>query len=152
MRATLPEIRLHANLGKQQLVRAIVETWRVRSENESRCVKPITHSRVFDAMVHSAKTIAKPQGRISGFKRRKLPGAGIEVDALVGGSGPPLLLLHGFPQTRMMWTHVAPALADRFTLVMPDLRGYGRTDKPVSDRRHMTYAKRTMALDQVEMM
>ena len=103
-------------------------------------------------MAHSAKTIAKPQGRIAGLKRRKLPGAGIEIDALVGGSGPPLLLLHGFPQTRMMWAEVAPQLAEHFTLVIPDLRGYGRSDKPVTDRRHMAYAKRTMARDQVEMM
>lgn len=103
-------------------------------------------------MVHSAKTVAKPQGRIPGFRRRKLPGAGIEIDALIGGSGPPLLLLHGFPQTRMMWAQIAPTLAENFTLVMPDLRGYGRSDKPISDAAHRTYAKRTMAHDQVEMM
>jgi haloacetate dehalogenase len=100
-------------------------------------------------MVHSAKTIAKPQGKIPGFTRRKLPGEGIEIDALVGGSGPPLLLLHGFPETRMMWATIAPHLAQHFTLVMPDLRGYGRSDKPAGDRRHMVYAKRTMARDQI---
>jgi haloacetate dehalogenase len=70
----------------------------------------------------------------------------------VGGSGPPLLLLHGFPQTRVLWRAAAPLLARHFTLVMPDLRGYGRSDKPRGDADHTTYAKRTMAGDQIAMM
>jgi haloacetate dehalogenase len=91
-------------------------------------------------------------GLIEGFERRRLPGNGVEIDALVGGDGPPLLLLHGFPQTRMIWKPVAPALAERFTLVIPDLRGYGRSDKPVGDDAHELYSKRTMALDQASIM
>lgn len=91
-------------------------------------------------------------GIIEGFERRRLPGAGAEIDLLVGGSGPPLLLLHGYPQTRMMWKAVAPRLADRFTLVMPDLRGYGRSEKPAGDPDHENYSKRVMAMDQIVVM
>ncbi|WP_066768975.1 alpha/beta fold hydrolase [Croceicoccus mobilis] len=81
-----------------------------------------------------------------------MPGDGITVDALVGGNGPPLLLLHGYPQTRMIWRMVAPSLAEHFTLVMPDLRGYGRSDKPAGDGTHLQYSKRQMARDQIATM
>lgn len=96
-------------------------------------------------------------GMIAGFHRRRLAGEGVEIDALTGGSGPPLLLLHGFPQTRMIWKAVAPLLAGRFTLVIPDLRGYGRSDKPeggpgAGDPAHECYGKRMMALDQLRVM
>ena len=91
----------------------------------------------------------KERGTFSGFRRQRLPGHGIEVDALVGGPGPPLLLLHGYPQTRMMWKQVAPRLAKHFTVIVPDLRGYGRSDKPPGDDAHTLYSKRTLALDQI---
>lgn len=68
------------------------------------------------------------------------------------GSGPPLLLLHGFPQTHVMWAGVAPALAQRFTVVCADLRGYGRSGCPPSDAGHAPYAKRAMAQDMVDAM
>ncbi len=68
------------------------------------------------------------------------------------GSGPPVLLLHGFPQTHLMWRHVAPALARRFTVVCADLRGYGRSDCPASAADHAPYAKRAMARDMVVVM
>ncbi len=69
-----------------------------------------------------------------------------------GGSGPPLLLLHGNPQTHAMWHKVAPVLARRFTVVAPDLRGYGGSLKPPATPDHAPYAKTRMALDMVELM
>jgi len=69
-----------------------------------------------------------------------------------GGSGPPLLLLHGNPQTHAMWHEVAPVLAHRFTVVCPDLRGYGGSLKPPATADHAPYAKREMARDMVELM
>src|SRR3954471_19303935 len=68
------------------------------------------------------------------------------------GSGPPILLLHGFPQTHIMWRSVAPRLAHKFTVVCADLRGYGRSGCPASDPDHTPYAKRTMARDMVAVM
>lgn len=69
-----------------------------------------------------------------------------------GGSGDPLLLLHGYPQTRMMWHAVAPRLTDRFHVICPDLRGYGDSDKPPGDADHATYARRAMARDMIDVM
>ncbi|HEY1323900.1 MAG TPA: alpha/beta hydrolase [Streptosporangiaceae bacterium] len=74
------------------------------------------------------------------------------IFARCGGSGPPVLLLHGFPQTHLMWRTVAPLLAREFTVVCPDLRGYGRSGCPDSGADHAPYAKRTMARDMVEVM
>jgi haloacetate dehalogenase len=69
-----------------------------------------------------------------------------------GGSGPPLLLLHGFPETHLMWRGIAPLLADQFTVVCADLRGYGRSGCPASGPDHAPYAKRSMARDMVALM
>ncbi len=87
-----------------------------------------------------------------GFRRERIETAGAEVNVRVGGSGPPLLLLHGFPQTHVMWHAVAPRLARRFTVVCPDLRGYGDSSNPPSGEDHAGYSKRAMAADQVETM
>jgi haloacetate dehalogenase len=77
---------------------------------------------------------------------------GITLRAAVGGSGPPLLLLHGHPQTHATWRKVAPALAQHFTIVAPDLRGYGDSSKPAGGSNHVAYSKREMAKDQVLLM
>lgn len=77
---------------------------------------------------------------------------GAEIFYRVGGSGPPLLLLHGYPQTNIMWHRLAPQLSQRFTVVCPDLRGYGNSAKPSGGPDHSEYAKRTMAMDQVALM
>lgn len=79
-------------------------------------------------------------------------GANVGIHARVGGSGPPVLLLHGYPQTHVCWHKVAPKLAERFTVVAPDLRGYGASSKPKSAANHETYSKRAMAADQAEVM
>lgn len=92
------------------------------------------------------------EGLIEGFTRHRLPGDGLCIDALIGGSGPPLLLLHGYPQTRLAWRGVAPLLAKHFTVVVPDLRGYGRSDKPMGDAAHTLYSKRQMGRDQLASM
>jgi haloacetate dehalogenase len=78
--------------------------------------------------------------------------ADIRIAAVVGGSGPPLLLLHGHPQTHAIWHKVAPALAERFTVVAADLRGYGDSTKPAGAPDHANYSKRTLARDQVALM
>jgi len=77
---------------------------------------------------------------------------GTQIHGVVGGSGPPVLLLHGFPQTHVCWHKVAPDLASRFTVVATDLRGYGASSKPEGGENHLNYSKRAMALDQVEVM
>jgi haloacetate dehalogenase len=87
-----------------------------------------------------------------GFDRRRIATTGCEINLAIGGSGPPLLLLHGFPQSHVCWHRVAPLLAPHFTVVAPDLRGYGDSGKPASDREHLAYSKRAMAQDQVEAM
>ncbi|MDA0652244.1 MAG: alpha/beta hydrolase, partial [Proteobacteria bacterium] len=87
-----------------------------------------------------------------GFKVEKIAVADGTMRVRRGGTGPPLLLLHGNPQTHAMWNAVAPALADRFTIVCPDLRGYGFSHKPDASADHAPYAKRAMARDMVELM
>jgi haloacetate dehalogenase len=87
-----------------------------------------------------------------GFSRHRIEAGGATINVLVGGKGPPLLLLHGYPQTHVMWHKIAPGLARRFTIVAPDLRGYGESSTPPGGAGHEAYAKRTMAADQVEVM
>ncbi len=87
-----------------------------------------------------------------GFERRRIDAGEVAINAVIGGAGPPLLLLHGYPQCHVMWHRVAPALAERFTVVATDLRGYGDSGKPKGDTRHEAYSKRRMAQDQVDVM
>lgn len=76
----------------------------------------------------------------------------ISIAYQMAGSGPPLLLLHGFPQTKMIWHRVAPALALHYTVIATDLRGYGASSKPRGKPDHSTYSKRAMASDQAQLM
>jgi haloacetate dehalogenase len=86
---------------------------------------------------------------IEGFRYQRVPVAdGVALHTAIGGAGFPVVLLHGFPQTHLMWRHVAAALAAEYTVICPDLRGYGVSDKPAEDGSG-TYAKRTMAADVV---
>lgn len=87
-----------------------------------------------------------------GFATRRLTTRDTEIHLRVGGSGPPLLLLHGYPQTHVMWHKIASRLAADFTVVCPDLRGYGDSGRPEAHSDHAGYSKRAMARDQVEVM
>ena len=88
-----------------------------------------------------------------GFEHKRVATGGCEVNLVVGGAGPPLLLLHGYPQTHFMWHKVAPSLAERLTVVASDLRGYGDSGHPAGDgEAHAGYCKRATANDQVEAM
>jgi haloacetate dehalogenase len=86
------------------------------------------------------------------FHYEKIEVGGTFVNTAVAGQGEPVLLLHGYPQTHLIWRHIAPALAERYTVVATDLRGYGDSGKPAPDAENTVYAKRAMADDQVEVM
>jgi haloacetate dehalogenase len=94
--------------------------------------------------------------RIEGFKESviEIPSDDglIHISCQTAGSGPPILLLHGFPQTKAIWRHIAPTLAKQFNVVLADLRGYGASSKPAGQGDHSTYSKRAMAADQHALM
>ena len=87
-----------------------------------------------------------------GFEARRVRTSDATIHLEIGGDGPPLLLLHGYPQTHAMWHKVAPQLAREYTVICPDLRGYGDSSKPRGLPDHANYSKRAMALDMAEVM
>lgn len=87
-----------------------------------------------------------------GFAEQMIDGDGAQIFVRTGGSGPALLLLHGFPQTGAMWHRIAGELAQHFTVVIPDMRGYGRSEKPLNDAENLTYSKRAMGNDFIAVM
>jgi haloacetate dehalogenase len=87
-----------------------------------------------------------------GFAQRDVATRETTIRVRIGGDGPPLLLLHGYPQSHAMWHRVAPVLAEHHTVVCADLRGYGDSGKPPSDPTHAAYSKRSSARDMVEVM
>lgn len=87
-----------------------------------------------------------------GFRRLRIPTGEAEIDTVVKGSGPPVLLIHGYPQTKAIWHKIAPALAERFTVVATDLRGYGASSRPPAGDDHAGYSKRRMAADLLAVM
>lgn len=91
-------------------------------------------------------------GFFPGFKPIRIATSGAEINGVIGGSGPPLLLLHGWPQSHVEWHRVAPVLARHFTVIATDLRGYGDSSIPAEGSRHEGYSKREMARDQIEVM
>lgn len=95
---------------------------------------------------------ASQAGLFEGFKLSMINTGEAVIRARHGGSGPPLLLLHGHPQTHLIWHRLAPLLAKDFTVVAADLRGYGDSSKPPTTPDHAPYSKRAMARDQVELM
>ncbi|MFM0177226.1 alpha/beta hydrolase [Paraburkholderia aspalathi] len=88
----------------------------------------------------------------TGFTDASIHVDGIRIHAIRGGNGPALLLLHGHPQTHAIWHKVAPTLAEHFTIIAADLRGYGDSGKPQGEPDHSNYSKRRMAADQVSLM
>jgi haloacetate dehalogenase len=89
---------------------------------------------------------------LEAFPARRIKVNGVHIHFRHGGKGPPLLLLHGFPQTHVIWHKLADRLAQNFSLVMPDLRGYGDSSMPAGAADHANYSKRVMAQDMVELM
>src|SRR6266508_314090 len=88
----------------------------------------------------------------AGFTTEQIETPETTINLVRGGRGDPILLFHGYPQTHVCWHRVAPILAEQFTVVCPDLRGFGDSAKPPSDSEHLAYSKRVMAQDQVEVM
>jgi haloacetate dehalogenase len=86
------------------------------------------------------------------FKAFRFKTSGAEINGVTGGKGPPVLLLHGYPQSHVAWSLVAPQLANDYTVVATDLRGYGDSSKPAGGKDHADYSKRAMAQDQVVVM
>jgi len=89
---------------------------------------------------------------LNGFLPHTVHRDGVALHTRIGGEGPPLLLLHGHPQSMAMWHRVAPTLARHFTLVLMDLRGYGDSARPAADASHLAHSKREMALDAIAVM
>ncbi|MGO8856412.1 MAG: alpha/beta fold hydrolase [Steroidobacteraceae bacterium] len=89
---------------------------------------------------------------LAGFEYRRIATSSATINVAIHGNGAPLLLLHGYPETHRMWRKVAPALADGFSVVCADLRGYGDSSKPEGTADHGNYSKRAMARDMIEVM
>ena len=87
-----------------------------------------------------------------GFVQTEVRTSGAIIPVFHKGDGPPVLLLHGYPETHVTWHKVAPRLAERFSVYLPDLRGYGDSSRPTDGDRHLNYSFRAMALDQIETM
>jgi haloacetate dehalogenase len=87
-----------------------------------------------------------------GFRNERIKTSGAEINTVIGGSGPPVLMFHGAPQSLITWRLIAPDLAKEYTLVMCDLRGYGDSSKPPDGENHANHSKRAMALDGIEVM
>jgi haloacetate dehalogenase len=104
------------------------------------------------AMTTPADGTSTAPVRLPGFQYQRVELADVTISCAVAGAGPPLLLLHGYPQNHLMWRRVAPALTADHTVVLADLRGYGDSDKPAPDAAGRVYSKRAMAADQIGLM
>jgi haloacetate dehalogenase len=119
-------------------------------------VSALTAGAVVGSLGTSGKAEAQQDANtlrfFPGFKASKVQTGGATINVVKGGDGPPLLLLHGAPQSHISWRLIAPELARSYTVVATDLRGYGDSSKPADGDNHANYSKRAMALDQVEVM
>jgi len=107
---------------------------------QAAAAEPVTDARAADAKL------------LPGFRVERVKTTGAALHAVIGGSGPPLLLIHGAPLTHLSWFRMAPELAKRYTVVAADLRGYGDSSKPEDGENHINYSKRAMAQDQIDLM
>jgi haloacetate dehalogenase len=105
-----------------------------------------------ESEVSGAADSALKSDYFPGFSSQMIETNGTSIHVLTRGSGPPLLLLHGYPEMHLTWHKVAPQLAEHFSVVVPDLRGYGDSGKPPGGDRHENYSFRAMAQDQVDVM
>src|SRR5690242_6495314 len=118
---------------------------------------PIVASSQFSALEFTAEPepgqrAVAPAEFFKGFKREQIKTSGATINTVYGGKGSPLLLLHGIPETHILWRKVAPLLEQDYFLVIPDLRGYGDSCKPPGGADHFGYSKRAMAQDMVKVM
>jgi len=104
------------------------------------------------AFAEDAPALVPLDSLFPGFRQQRIQTSGAGINLVTAGEGPPLLLPHGFPQCLVMWHKVAPALTKNFSVVVPDLRGYGDSSKPPTDENHAPYSKRAVGLDLVEIM
>src|SRR5712691_12266637 len=95
---------------------------------------------------------SRTRSMLDTFEHTQIDTSGAMLHLVKKGDSFPLLLLHGYPQTHVMWHKIAPRLAQEFTVVAADLRGYGDSGKPHGEPPHTNYSKRAMAQDQVEVM
>jgi haloacetate dehalogenase len=107
---------------------------------------------LYSQHIHSLWLRVRTLQMFTGFTNDRIATGEVTINVCRGGSGPPLLLLHGYPETHVMWHRVAPRLAEHFSVVCPDLRGYGDSDKPPGDAHHAAYSKRALARDQLQVM
>lgn len=105
-----------------------------------------------DEVQPSPESASMVRRHLPGFRQAFVSTSGTTIHTVIGGSGPPVLLLHGYPENLLAWRGVAPVLARHFTVVLTDLRGYGDSGKPSGGKNHANYSKRAMALDQIEVM
>jgi haloacetate dehalogenase len=105
-----------------------------------------------DLWTERANSLGTPAEFFESFKHEQINTTGATINVVYGGKGAPVLLLHGIPQTHLLWRKIAPLLAQDFFLVITDLRGYGDSSKPPGGENHVAYSKRVMAQDQVEVM
>jgi haloacetate dehalogenase len=89
---------------------------------------------------------------LPGFEYKRVDVGDVTISCAIRGAGPPVLLLHGYPENHLIWRDVAPVLAENHTVVLADLRGYGQSDKPAPDAAGLVYSKRSMARDQLGLM
>ena len=130
--------------------------WAADSSSEVSAVNHGANDPLPPAAVSANRTM------FPGFRQTFVPTRGVMVDGklaegavintLIGGKGPPLLLIHGHPETHVCWRKIAGKLAEHYTVVLTDLRGYGDSSKPEGGEEHINYAKRAMAADQMQVM